>query len=634
MKLFIMKKLMMKRTTILLSLLLGLLSTAAAQNVELKARGIYTDGAVTLNVNKTADGSYQLYDAPRHIYTINNAMLPSLDTLAEQGRLREFFPNSVEISEHPDRKELDDLFSILTRDKALLTKYLHSAIYTVPASDAEGDAPLEGFRLKSIRIEKITSPATQEDYNPSPESPLAGIRVHLLAGHTYKSNLFDYVNQMITAFPVVIDDISPLDRMLPREGATFSVSAISGDIPVAAARARGIDDMDIPEGMTREDFRIFFVPDGSGSFNFDQDGLKGTIFYEPAPTYIPDVHWGMERVYDFYKNVLGRDSYDGEGAPIYNMVFVGGHAMRSDGSIEEEDFPYPEEDESMAMFDLNDGQVGAEAQYGHAVPMLLYGAGGYYAQAMTYTHPMAELSIMCHEFTHLVTESTARFMNLEGGALNESFSDIMSISMMKNADYGYGPETPWVVGGRNVVVGLSCLRNLANPEQGLDGRDPFPSTYMGKYWNSMNKYNMGAVQCKFYYLLCDGGEGTNDNGLSYDLKGIGMDKGTKIAFLTLTKYCQSDTDFSTIGSCWLKAAQELYGAGSTESRAVVKAWEAVGITIDDAAEETGIDEIVNSTSAESKWFDLQGRTIVNSKSSKNQWPKGIYVKNGKKIICR
>ncbi|MBR4898598.1 MAG: leucine-rich repeat domain-containing protein [Prevotella sp.] len=42
-------------------------------------------------------------------------------------------------------------------------------------------------------------------------------------------------------------------------------------------------------------------------------------------------------------------------------------------------------------------------------------------------------------------------------------------------------------------------------------------------------------------------------------------------------------------------------------------------------ETTGIDEIVNSKSSNSKWFDLQGRRVNNTQ-------KGIYIKDGRKVL--
>jgi hypothetical protein len=132
---------------------------------------------------------------------------------------------------------------------------------------------------------------------------------------------------------------------------------------------------------------------------------------------------------------------------------------------------------------------------------------------------------------------------------------------------------------------------------------------------------MMGVQNKFYYLLCEGGKGTNDNGDSYDMTGIGIDKGTRIAYLTLTKYCSSETDFSTIGECWQQASEELYGKDSAETQAVVRAWAAVGIG---KADDTGIEEINGQPTAPAVYYDLQGRLLQAPPS------KGIYIKKSGK----
>ena len=53
---------------------------------------------------------------------------------------------------------------------------------------------------------------------------------------------------------------------------------------------------------------------------------------------------------------------------------------------------------------------------------------------------------------------------------------------------------------------------------------------------------------------------------------------------------------------------------------------------DDASEAVGLKEIVNRKSSNSKWYDLQGRQIVNCKSSNRKLTKGMYIVNGKKVI--
>lgn len=90
----------------------------------------------------------------------------------------------------------------------------------------------------------------------------------------------------------------------------------------------------------------------------------------------------------------------------------------------------------------------------------------------------------------------------------------------------------------------------------------------------------------------------------------------RIAYLTLTKYCSSETDFSTICKCWQQAFEELYGKDSAETQAVIRAWAAVGI---DNAVVTGIEGINGLPTATELYYDLQGRVLQTPPS------KGVYI---------
>ena len=50
------------------------------------AKGIYTDGDVTLGVTKATDGTYYLYDSNRKVGVKIGTKLPALDELVEQGK--------------------------------------------------------------------------------------------------------------------------------------------------------------------------------------------------------------------------------------------------------------------------------------------------------------------------------------------------------------------------------------------------------------------------------------------------------------------------------------------------------------------------------------------------------------------
>ena len=563
-------------------------SSAEGDMATVSAKGLYAESDLTLDVTKTADGSIKLYDSKRNIYTVNAAKIPEVASNAEA--------------------------NAIVNDRQKLTAALQDAVTTY----ARG-GQLTGYILKSIRIDEMTSPATGQSLMPTADAPLASLGVVMMYKGTQTVHLWDYVTAGVTGSPIALDHLEAQKRMIPSDGVLLTIAA-----------GRQAD------GSDQQVFMLELTPDGSGTFAFDQGGIKGEVTYETAGSYMADIHWGMARTYDFYKNVLGRKSYDAAGAPIYNVAFPSGVGMdlpaaemAQDGFLQSHGAFRAPFGEAVGIIRPQSGQFGAEAMSSYAVKLMAYGTGGISNMERFAVCPAGELSVLCHEFTHLITKSTAQLSsgNNEGGALNESFSDIMAISLMKNADYGNGPETPWVIGGNGLIVGKSNMRNMADPKHSRDGDSPAPDTYKGQYWNNRDKYTMSAVQSYFYYLLCDGGKGTNDNGTGYDVTGIGTEKGTKIAYLTLTKYCSPQSDYSNIRESWLKAAQELYGENGAEAQAVASAWTAVGIS---GSNPSGIDTLCPDDpqgGQSSAWFTLDGRRL-DAKPVR----KGVYLHRGKKIV--
>ena len=67
-----------------------------------------------------------------------------------------------------------------------------------------------------------------------------------------------------------------------------------------------------------------------------------------------------------------------------------------------------------------------------------------------------------------------------------------------------------------------------------------PDTYLGAYWISGENDNGGihtnsGVQNHWFYLLAEGGSGTNDMNNTYQVAGIGLEKAARIAYRTLTR---------------------------------------------------------------------------------------------------
>ncbi len=87
----------------------------------------------------------------------------------------------------------------------------------------------------------------------------------------------------------------------------------------------------------------------------------------------------------------------------------------------------------------------------------------------------------------------------------------------------------------------------------------------------------------FFFLLAVGSGARTVNGVGYNsptcnsstVNGIGTAAAEKIWYRALTVYMTSNTDFAGARAATLRAATDLYGAGSIEYNAVAAAWTAV-----------------------------------------------------------
>ncbi len=572
-------------------------SLVEGKTVTVKGQGIYC-GEVDLQVTQGSDGTNYLYDSERKVNVLIGATLPSLDSLVAKGQFYDYIPRNENYDDV--EKYIRGLIGKSTDVQGTdLSRYLQLA----ETASSKGD--FYAYQMKSVTITQMTYDG--KDYTPSASAPVSLMRIAVFHNKNPWALCFEAGAQDVAESPFVMggEGNSFRRHSIPQEGAVLKINAERGS---AGGSHGGSSDV--------ASFVIPFVPNESGVTEIDTAGLKATITYERAGSMLVDAYVTMVNTYDFYKNKFGHKSYDGNGEPINILTYLPGAEMGG----------YTEYESAMPSFLFTTAQAMAFASSDYYPFVVVCGTGGHNLENgnIIEMHPMTEPSVLCHEFTHLVTKSTAMLSSInnhESAALNESFSDVMAISMMKTSDYGYGPETPWLVGGNGMLTGISNLRNISDPAQSMDGLNPQPDTYKGKHW-AEKKYIMMGVQNKFYYLLCEGGKGTNDNGTDYDVPGIGIEKGSQIAYLTLTKYCSPESDYSNICESWMNAAEELYGQNSAEAQSVAKAWSAVGI---DSSKSTGINVIV-STPAD-HWYTLDGRQLSGRPSC-----KGVYIHNGKKVI--
>ena len=258
-----------------------------------------------------------------------------------------------------------------------------------------------------------------------------------------------------------------------------------------------------------------------------------------------DAHWGMGKTHDFYVSEFSRNSYDNNGSELKQYLNEPG---------------------------LENNAYAAPAPYNY----LSYGSGDGVS-----TTPFVSLDIIGHEFTHLVIENNGTgglVYQGESGALNESFADIFGTCV----EFFSTQNANWIM-GEDVFVNNTPIRSMSNPKQYNN-----PDTYGGDFWvdpfdifydNGGVHINSG-IQNYWFYLLSEGGSGTNDNGDSYNISAIGLEKASQIAYRNLTNYLTSNSTFLDAYFGSIQAAEDLYGFASTEYNTVIDAWNAVGVNED------------------------------------------------------
>jgi hypothetical protein len=193
---------------------------------------------------------------------------------------------------------------------------------------------------------------------------------------------------------------------------------------------------------------------------------------------------------------------------------------------------------------------------------MIYGQG-------TALPPLTALDICAHEIGHGVCQFSAGLAySGESGAINESLSDIWGACVENWATTG---KQTWLIGED---LG-SAIRSMSNPGLFQD-----PDTYgAGPYWqgSNANVHANSGIMNYWFYLLCNGGSGTNDKGHAFSVTGIGMEKAAKIVYRAETVYMTSGTNFINARTHTIAAAIDHYGSTSAEAIAVTNAWHAVGV---------------------------------------------------------
>lgn len=299
------------------------------------------------------------------------------------------------------------------------------------------------------------------------------------------------------------------------------------------------------DGRNQEDYSF---PDAF----VDADNVWGNGTTSDRASAAVDAHFGAATTYNYFLNAHGRDGTNGSGSMPYSHVHAGAPG----------------------------GRYFFTGTYSPDCGCVLYGDGN------GVTRPMVSLDVVGHEMTHAVIRSTANLnYSGESGALNEATADIFGTLVEfsarhpnDNPDYllfekPYGNASP------------AFLRRMDNPS--LDSTDP--NRQSRNCWSSgiggIDVHYSSGVGNHFFYLLAEGSGAKRVNGVDYNsptcnssvVAGMGRQLAGRVWFRALTNYMTTTTTYAGARTATIRAASDLFGAGSAQCQQVEAAWSAVGV---------------------------------------------------------
>jgi hypothetical protein len=276
-----------------------------------------------------------------------------------------------------------------------------------------------------------------------------------------------------------------------------------------------------------------------------------------------DAHWGVEKVFDYWRSPpRNRNSLDNAGMTIIGYVH------------------------------WNQGQNADNAHWDGNE--MLYGDGN------TTFNPVVSLDVIAHETGHAIMQYSANFSTSSGQetqSLNEGLSDIWG-AVIENW-VAPDPINNWLICEQIMRNGRQCLRSLRSPKlEGYNSQTQtypggYPNTYQKTYWVNVSNcqihnpddndhcscHTNSTVLSHWFYLLSQGGSGTNDIPNSYSVYGVGINYAASIVWHaeSVNLPAHPNAQYSDVVTQTIQAATDLSSANSLEVMQVKNAWYAVGL---------------------------------------------------------
>lgn len=222
-----------------------------------------------------------------------------------------------------------------------------------------------------------------------------------------------------------------------------------------------------------------------------------------------------------------------------------------------------------------DPQTSVPLYFSYPYGALRYNISSFIAGEDIYTLSMDAIA---HEYVHGI-DKHARVLGgpadnmgslAETSAIEEGMCDILGV-----VAEGTVVSIDWILGNDVFPAGSPDMRNFIDPNSSLNA-----STYQGRYARGGSAYPNSTVISHWFYLLSQGGSGTNDNGCAYNLTGVGLETATKIAYRTLTVKVEATETMALFADHAISAATDIAGGNACDAIVVqtAKALSAVGLS--------------------------------------------------------
>jgi Zn-dependent metalloprotease len=297
---------------------------------------------------------------------------------------------------------------------------------------------------------------------------------------------------------------------------------------------------------------------GNGTIFSDADNVWGNNLTSDAATVAADAHFGVATTWDYYKNVHGRNGIANDGKGALSRVHYGRRYVNAFWS------------DSCFCMSFGDGDG-------------------------TSYYPLVDIDVAGHEMSHGVTSRSANLTySGESGGLNEATSDIFGTMVEFYANNA--SDTPDYLIGEKLYInnpgGSKALRYMYHPSIEGNGAASSDCWYSGV--GSLDVHYSSGVANHFFYLLAEGSTDKTFSGVVHhspvcvagntkqatgtgNLAGIGRDAAQRIWYRALTVYMTSSTNYAGARAATINAANDLFGASSTQAAAVAATWSAVGV---------------------------------------------------------